>query len=315
MNISKAFYLYGIVNQYDIIDQPDSQSVLEELKRHEPIRLMPIQELAALVSEVSLEEFGEEALKNRLKDAKWLEYRLRHHEWVVEAFMRGGTVIPMKFATIFNTEERLTERLLGLYETLRELMGKLQGKEEWGVKAFCDLRYIQATVETEHERTKQLKAQLAGQPPGTAYLMRKQREELITRQTDQLLSRHLESIYQRLASLAHEAKLNLLTLHELIGRKHEMVPPPAAGLKGPALRAELPSAAAAGGGMVLNAALLVEKSHVSRVVEEVQSLRQDYAPHGFEFESVGPFPPYNFSRLPDYAKEEEAGKPQGTAHE
>jgi len=288
MNISKAFYLYGIVNQYDIIDQPDSQSVLEELKRHEQIRLMPIQELAALVSEVSLEEFGEEALKNRLKDAKWLEYRLRHHEWVVEAFMRGGTVIPMKFATIFNTEERLTERLLGLYETLRELMGKLQGKEEWGVKAFCDLRYIQATVETEHERTKQLKAQLAGQPPGTAYLMRKQREELITRQTDQLLSRHLESIYQRLTRLSHEAKLNLLTPHELTSRKHEMV---------------------------LNAALLVEKSHVSRVVEEVQSLRQDYAPHGFEFESVGPFPPYNFSRLPDYAKEEEAGKPQGTAHE
>ena len=282
MDASNAFYLYGI------IEQPDNQAVLAELKSAEPIRLLPIREFAALVSEVSLEEFGEEALKNRFKDAKWLEYRLRHHEWVVEMFMRCGTVIPMKFATIFNTEERLRERLLGLYETLRELMGNLQGKEEWGVKAFCDLRYIQSTVEAEHERTKQLKAQLAGQPPGTAYLMKKQLKELVTRETDQLLSRHLESIYQRLARLSHEAKLNLLTPHELTNRKHEMV---------------------------LNAALLLEKTSVNRLAEEVRVLRQDYAPHGFEFESVGPFPPYNFSRLPDYAKEEGAGKPQGAAHE
>ena len=288
MDASKAFYLYGIVNQYDIIDQPESQSVLEGLKGHEQIRLLPIRELVALVSEVSIEEFGEEALKTRLKDAKWLEHRLRHHEWVVEAFMRCGTVIPMKFATIFNTEERLTERLLGLYETLRELVGKLQGKAEWGVKAFCDLRYIQSTVEAEHERARQLKAQLAGQPPGTAYLMKKQLEELVTRETDQLLNRHLESIYQRLASLAHEAKLNLLTPHQLTNRKHEMV---------------------------LNAALLLEKTSINKLAEEVRTSRQNYAPHGFEFEMVGPFPPYNFSQLPDYAKEEGAGKPQGAAHE
>jgi len=287
MSTPKAFYLYGIVDQYDIVDHPNSQSVLEELKSPEQLRLLPIRELAALVSEVSLEEFGEEALKTRLKDAKWLEHRLRHHEWVVEAFMRCGTVIPMKFATIFNTEERLTERLLGLHETLRELVGKLQGKEEWGVKAFCNLRYIQATAETEHEKITQLKVQLAGQPPGTAYLMKKQLEELVTRETDQLLSRHLESIYQRLAQLSHEARLNLLTPHELTNRKHEMV---------------------------LNAALLLEKTSVNRLAEEVRALRQDYAPHGFEFESVGPFPPYNFSQLPACAESSEAGKPEGVVH-
>ena len=267
MNISKALYLYGIVNQYDIIEQPDSQSVLKELKSPEQIRLLPIREFAALVSEVELSEFGEEALKNRLKDAKWLEHRLRHHEWVVEAFMRCGTVIPMKFATIFTTEERLCKRLLALYETLRELCGKLQGKEEWGVKAFCDLRYITASAEAEHEKIKQLKAQLAGQPPGTVYLMRKQLEELVTQETDQRLAGNLESIYQRLSSLAHEARLNLLTPHDLTNRKQEMV---------------------------LNAALLVEKPSPSRLAEEVRALRRDYSPHGFEFELVGPFPPYNF---------------------
>ena len=172
MDSSKALYLYGV------IDPSDNQTVPGALEDIQQIRCLAIRELGALISEVSMEEFEEEALKTRLKDPKWLEHRIRHHEWVLETFMRVGTVIPMKFATIFMTEERLCERLLGLYETLRELCGKLQGKEEWGVKAFCDLRYITASAEAEHEQIKQLKAQLAGQPPGTAYLMKKQLEEL-----------------------------------------------------------------------------------------------------------------------------------------
>ena len=158
MDSSKALYLYGV------IDPSDSQAVLGELEDVQQIRCLAIRELGALISEVSMEEFEEEALKTRLKDPKWLEHRIRHHEWVLETFMRVGTVIPMKFATIFMTEERLCERLLGVYETLRELCGKFQGKEERGVKAFCDLRYITASAEAEQERIKQLKAQLAAKP-------------------------------------------------------------------------------------------------------------------------------------------------------
>ena len=308
MDSSKALYLYGV------IDPSDSQAVLGKLEDVKHIRCLAIRparpeehreaggELGALISDVSMEEFEEEALKTRLKDPKWLEHRIRHHEWVLETFMRVGTVIPMKFATIFMTEERLCERLLGLYETLRELCGKLQGKEEWGVKAFCDLRYIQATVETEHERTKQLKAQLAGQPPGTAYLMKKQLEELVTRETDQCLSRHLESIYQRLVATAHEAKLNLLTPRELTDPA--CAPPTFSGGAGRRKHE-----------MVLNAALLVEKPQVSRIAEGVRALREAYAPHGFEFEIVGPFPPYNFSQLPACTESREAGKPEGVAHD
>ena len=293
MDSPKLIYLYGVVGP------SDSQAVLGELEDVQQIRCLAIRparpeehreaggELGALISEVSMEEFEEEALKTRLKDPKWLEHRIRHHEWVLETFMRVGTVIPMKFATIFMTEERLCERLLGLYETLRELCGKLQGKEEWGVKAFCNLRYIQATAEAEQEQIKQLKAQLAGQPPGTAYLMKKQLEELVAREADQRLNRHLESIYRRLSSLAHEARLNLLTPHALTNRKHEMV---------------------------LNAALLVEKTSVSRLAGGVRALREADAPHGFEFEMVGPFPPYNFSQLPACIESSEAGKPEGVAH-
>lgn len=263
-----GWYLYGLIDTY-----PPTPT----FSGSADVRCIRFRDMAALVSEVSLDEFDESRLPERLNDPKWLEGRLRHHEYVLEAFMRCGTVIPMRFATIFKTEERLSEHLLALYDTLRELLQKLREKEEWGVKAFCDLRSIKASVEVEHERARQLKAQLAGQPPGTAYLMRKQLEDLLAQETDHRLACHLESIYQRLSSLAHEAKLNLLTPHQLTNRKQEMV---------------------------LNAVFLIEKTSVGNLAEAVRALRGEYCGYGFEFELVGPFPPYNFSRLPEEATHE-----------
>ena len=109
---------------------------------------------------------------------------------------------------------------------------------------------------------------------------------------------------------------------QLVEHKLALVPPPAVAASGSSARSAGPFRPAAGGGMtnrkhemVLNAALLLEKTSVNRLAEEVRILRQDYAPHGFEFESVGPFPPYNFSRLPACAESSEAGQPEGVVHE
>ncbi len=278
MESSKALYLYGV------IDHPETQAVLEELKTPNPVRCLSIGDLGALIRDVPIEEFGEDALRERMKDPKWLEQHIWQHARVLEVAMRFGTVIPMKFLTIFKTEERLLRSFLALDETLRELFGKLQGKEEWGVKAFCDLRCIQAAVEAQYDRAKQLKAQLVGKPLGTAYLVRKQLEELVRRESGLRLAVHLDSISCRVSSVAHDTKFNPAT-QELGNRQ-----------------------------MVLNASLLINKTSVSSLANEVNALRQEYLPHGFEFELVGPFPPYSFSELPAYDGRNETGRSEGAAH-
>ncbi len=278
MESSKALYLYGV------IDHPEVEAALEELKTPCPARCLPIGDLGALIREVAMEEFGEDALKQRMKDPKWLEEQIWHHARVLEVAMRFGTVIPMKFLTIFRTEERLLESLSALDESLRELFGRLQGKEEWGVKVFCDLRCIQAAVEAQYDRVKELKAQFAGKPSGTAYLIRKQLEELVRRESSLRLAVHLESISCRLFSVAHDTKFNP-TAQEASCRQ-----------------------------MVLNAALLVSKTSVDSLANEVNALRQEYLPRGFECELVGPFPPYSFSELPAYAGRNETGRSEGATH-
>jgi gas vesicle protein GvpL/GvpF len=272
MKPSKALYLYGVVDHREV------PAVLEEFKMANPVRCLPIGDLGALIRDVAVEEFGEEALKERLKDPKWLEQHLWHHERVLEAAMRSGTIIPMKFLTIFRTEERLLKSLWALYETLRGLCGKLKSKEEWGVKAFCDPRCIEAVVEAQCDKVKQLKARLAGKSLGTAYLMRKQLEEWIKRESALRLGVDLDSISCRLSAVAPEIKLNPAT-QELTNHQ-----------------------------MVLNAALLVNKTSVSTLADAVVALRQEYVPHGLQFELVGPFPPYNFSELPTRAERSETGR-------
>jgi hypothetical protein len=276
---SKGLYLYGV------IDQPEVHSVVEERTTAHAVRCLPIGDLGALVGDVAMEEFEEATLKERLNDPKWLEQHVWQHERVLELAMRSGTVVPMKFLTIFRTEEQLRKSLLALSETLRELCGKLQGKEEWGVKAFCDVRCIQAVVEAQCDRVKQLKAQLAEKPLGTAYLMLKQLEELVKRESSLRLGAHLEAISCRLSAVAHETKFNPAT-QELTNRP-----------------------------MVLNAALLVKKTSVRSLADEVGALRHEYLPRGFEFELVGPFPPYNFSELPACAERSERGRAEGATHE
>lgn len=278
MEPSNAIYLYGVV------DHPGVQAVLEGIKTPSPVRCLLIGDLGALIRDVAMEEFGEDALRERMKDPQWLEQHIWQHARVLEVAMRFGTVIPMKFLTIFRTEERLLKNLLALDETLRELCGRLQGKEEWGVKVFCDLQCIQEAVEAQNDGVRQLKAQIAGKPSGTAYLIRKQSEELVRRESSLRLAVHLESISCRVSSVAHETKFNP-TAQESSSRQ-----------------------------MVLNAALLVSKTSVDSLANEVNALRQEYLPRGFEFELVGPFPPYSFSELPVCAGRNETGRSKGAAH-
>lgn len=278
MASSKAIYLYGVV------DHAVVPAVFEQLKAPTPVRCLPIGDLGALIRDVAMEEFGEDALRERMNDPQWLEQHIWQHARVLEVAIRFGTVIPMKFLTIFRTEERLLKSLLALDETLRELFGRLQDKEEWGVKVFCDPPCIQAAVEAQNDGIRQLKAQISGKPSGTAYLIRKQLEELVRRESGLRLAVHLESISCRVSSRAHDTKFNPAT-QESSSRQ-----------------------------MVLNAALLVSKTSIDSLANEVNALRQEYLPRGFEFEMVGPFPPYSFSELPACPGRNETDSSTGAAH-
>jgi hypothetical protein len=275
---SMALYVYGL------IDRLEDQALLEKFTTFYQIRCLQVGGRGALVQDVTLEEFEEDVLKERVRDPHWLEAHVWQHAHVLEGAMRFGTVVPMKLLTVFRTEERLRQSLSELDETLGELCLRLQGKEEWGCKAFCDLQRIRAAVEAQNDEINELNAQIAAKPSGISYLKKKQLEEQLRRESSLRLAVHLDTISSRVSSAVHEAKFCP------VARESNDRP------------------------MILNVSLLVEKTAFESLAAEVDALRQDYLSAGFEFELFGPLPPYSFSELPVCAGQSQASGSDGAIH-
>ena len=116
-------------------------------------------DLAALVKEVPLAEFNDEALREHLEDLAWVEQVARAHEAVLESAMALTTIVPLRLCTICLTPERVAALLDEQRGALRESLERLRGRTEWGVKVFAEHRRFAAPQDAE----------------GGAYLERKRR--------------------------------------------------------------------------------------------------------------------------------------------
>jgi hypothetical protein len=217
-------------------------------------------DLALLCARVPLAEFGEEPLKRNLNDLEWLERVARAHEAVIESAMERGTVIPMRLATIFATEEAARAMLAERRTELRSALAALDGRVEFSVKLLVDREKVEATLREpaagEHE-------------PGTgaAYMLLRREERRLREAVDARENELAEDVHARLQDWADDARVRPAQNRELSG--HE-------------------------GDMVLNGAYLVQRAKAEELRALVSELQERHRDVGARLELGGPFPPYNF---------------------
>lgn len=253
-----GLYLYGIVRANVRITGD-----LVGVDRDHRVFLLEGNELAAIISSVSLEEFGEEQLRKNLNEVAWLEQKARAHEAVLEALIESTTVVPTRLCTIFRDERQVREMMGREGPALVEALERLEGKAEWGVKAFAEPGALeQAAVERAEEGSE-------GEPlsPGAAYMDRRRRESRARENAEEIADGWAQSIHHQLEDCAAEALLNPLQGRELSG--HD-------------------------GDMLLNGVYLVENGAAGRFRELVSDLGEDYRRRGAALELTGPWPAYNF---------------------
>src|SRR5437870_12288463 len=73
------------------------------------------------------------------------------HEHVNELVMKDFTVLPMSFGTVFRTEHDIKEFLKGTYDALSDVLQKMDGKIEFGLKVNWDKDQVIKEIETEKE--------------------------------------------------------------------------------------------------------------------------------------------------------------------
>jgi hypothetical protein len=225
-----------------------------------PVHLIEERGLTAVVSPVSLGEFGEEALKRNLEDLGWLESTARAHHGVVDAAAARAVTVPLGLATVYRGEERARQALRERHEEFAEALSRIAGRTEWGVKIYADLARTTPVGEPEDQ------GEAAGSRPGTSYLRRRS----VQRQTEEEARREVlmaaERVDDELCDLAATRRLHRPQDPQLSGER---------------------------GWMILNAAYLVDderaedfRTTVARLAGERPDIR---------LQLTGPWAPYSFA--------------------
>ncbi|MBT2366097.1 GvpL/GvpF family gas vesicle protein [Streptomyces sp. ISL-10] len=121
--------------------------------------------LAALVSHVPAGVYDEQALKAQLEDLSRLEAIARAHHAVVDAAFAAATVLPMRLATVYRDDDRVTAVLGERHDEFDRLLQRLDRHVEFGVKVYADPDSVPVRRQPHGERT--------AESPGRAYLQQR----------------------------------------------------------------------------------------------------------------------------------------------
>jgi gas vesicle protein GvpL/GvpF len=105
--------------------------------RDSVVRVVECEGLQAIVCDVDLDEFGEEPLRGNLENLFWVEEMARAHHAAVCAVDAVATTVPMRFATIYESDDRVAEQLRVLRDPLTDALDRVEGAAEWSVKAYA----------------------------------------------------------------------------------------------------------------------------------------------------------------------------------
>jgi len=260
-----GWYLYAFLSHEDL-------PPLMGIDGRSPLSLVAENGLAALSSPVPLAEFGEEALRRKLEDLRWLEEKVRLHEAIVEAALAKGPLLPMKFGTIFLDRERIRAVIRRNARRIRDALEFLGDKLEWGVKGFASPAALRADVLRSDAALLALSREASAKPPGQAFFLRRKLGESAAAKSlerEKALTRaFLEAIQTAVIDLAAH----------------------------PPLLPEAPP----GERIVLNLACLVRREGVEAFLTGVEQWNRGHGEEGLRLVTSGPWPPYHFvPRLDD----------------
>ena len=185
------------------------------------------------------------------------------HELIIERAMTRGTVLPIKFGTVAETEAAIREKVLqARSDDLHRLMAAMDGKVELGLKVLWNQERIYADIVARDADIRNLRERLAARPAGEGHYERVRLGEMVETALIDRRQEDADAIMARLEPFAVDTRRN-----DIYG---EM--------------------------MVLNAAFLVEKTREAEFDDVVQALDRELNDL-MKFLYVGPLPPFNFVDL------------------
>ncbi|MEO1253901.1 MAG: GvpL/GvpF family gas vesicle protein [Bacteroidota bacterium] len=246
---TELFYIYGILK---------SESFKHGIAN---------EELTAAYDRVSEEDFGQKAIKENLQNMDWVNKHVLKHQERLNQLANKHTVIPLKFGSIFKTEESIKKMLSDQKDGFSQLLERFEGKKEWGFKLFYTESKLQNWLKQHTSELKSVEQQLSNLSDGGAFLLKKKHEDLLKRVTKNELNSIREEIYDIVAAITSELIVQKEQDQALTGRKDKNL---------------------------LNIALLVSQEKKQQLVDKLEKIDQELKAKSITVELSGPWPPYSF---------------------
>jgi len=253
--MAEARYLYCIVDSAEKINFGNIG--IEDSE----VYTIPCQDLCAVVHNCLPEPYKSE-------DQEKMKSWITAHEKVVEvAWERFGTVLPLGFDTIIKGEkgiapdENMKKWLKDDYENLRQKLGKLKDRAEFGVQVFWDPKIIsEGLIETTPE-IKKLSEEIKSKSKGLAYMYKQKLENLLKKEMEKEADRYFKDFYEQIRRCVDQIKVE--KTKKLEEDKQ----------------------------MLLNLSCLIFKGKSKTLGEELEKIEHL---KGFSVRFTGPWPPYSF---------------------
>jgi hypothetical protein len=183
------------------------------------------------------------------------------HEHVNEVVMmdHNFTPVPMSFGTLFKTEEDTREFLKDTYKELRDVLGKMKDKLEFGLKVNWDRESVLSEVERDYEEIRRLKAEIETNQQSSTYFARMQLGRLVEQALAEKSEAYVREIYEALQDSVIASRSN-----KVIGDR-----------------------------MIMNGAFLVARDKSHLFDKKVQEIGKRFEGK-LTWKYTGPWPPYNF---------------------
>ena len=233
------------------------------------IKVHPVyfQGIYAIVSSVSPDDFSEDNLKKHLADMGWVEKNIRLHEKVIEEVMKDRAVLPFKFGTVFESEANIEKLLKTQNVEFKAVLNLLAGKEEWGLKIYCNTEYFKDALCSGNERIIEKEKEILAAGKGKAFFLKKKKDEIVKDIINEKISEYTKDCFERLKVTAADNKINNILPKEVTEKEEDMV---------------------------LNAAFLINNKRIKEFENVLAYIRTKYKDLGLVFDCTGPWPPYNF---------------------
>ena len=251
-------YVYGFVSDASALPPAALTGV-----NGAPVEVVRAGTTHAVVSHLPHADFAPAVVDEQIENLDWVGGRGLEHERVVAWFVDHAEILPASLFTMFSSLDALHQHAVERAHAVHEALARLHGKREWDLKVTWDQRVLAMHAADVMEAVKSLDAEIHAAAAGRRYLLEKKRAELVKNELSGAARTRARDMLELLAPYAADVVA---------------LPLPRA--------ADLP--------VILNAALLVQRSSEGALAEmagrEAATLQQI----GMHARLTGPWAPYRF---------------------